>query len=127
MAKRALFTDIAGIPVLIAADGDEVAMISEIGEPPAEGAAAFANLLLEASFESEAFFAKNNGTDQYIAVRRLPLAALDSAAFDTALESLVNLAETWRRLLADFRPAAEAAAKENADRPAFGSGAFLAV
>jgi ankyrin repeat protein len=126
-ADNAAALDIDGIIVLLVAKGNELTISAEIGEPPAEGAAAFANLLLEASLESEAFFAKNNGTDQYIAVRRLPLAALDSAAFDTALESLVNLAETWRRLLADFRPAAEAAAKENADRPAFGSGGFLAV
>ena len=37
--------NVDGIPVLIAADEDEVAMISEIGEPPVEGRADFADLL----------------------------------------------------------------------------------
>ena len=56
-------------------------------------------------------------------MRRLALPTLDSDAFDAALESLVNQAETWRRLLADFRPAAEAAAEE----PTFGTGGFVQV
>ncbi len=56
-------------------------------------------------------------------MRRLALPTLDSDAFDAALESLVNQAETWRRLLADFRPAAKAAAEE----PTFGTGGFVQV
>ena len=52
------------------------------------------------------------------------LAAENNAA---ALEELVNLSETWRRLLADFRPAAKAAAEEAAEAPSFGTGGFLSV
>ena len=126
-ADTAAALDIDGVIVLLVAKGDELTVSAEIGEPPAEGAAAFANLLLEASLESEAFFAKSTGTDQYIAVRRLPLASLDPAGFDAALETLVNLAETWRGILADFRPVAEAAAKETSDRPSLGADGFLAV
>ena len=37
------------------------------------------------------------------------------------------MAETWRRLLADFRPAAQAAAEESAGEPSFGAGGFLSV
>ena len=62
-------------------------------------------------------------------VRELDI-LLDGAAFDAALESLVNLSETWRRLLEDFRPAAEAAAEAEAeDGAAFSasSGGFLQV
>lgn len=119
--------DIDGIVVTLVATGDMMAASAEIGQPPAEGAGIFADLLLEASLESEIFFAKNRETGAYVAVRRLSLASLDASAFDTALEGLVNLAETWRRLLDDFRPAAKAALAESEDMPAFGSGGFMPV
>ena len=52
--------NVDGIPVLIAADEDEVAMISEIGEPPVEGRADFADLLLATNFnEKGAVFGKS--------------------------------------------------------------------
>ena len=60
-------------------------------------------------------------------MRRLALPTLDPGAFDAALESLVNQAETWRRLLADFRPAAKAAAEAAAEEPTFGTGGFVQV
>ena len=63
----------------------------------------------------------------YILVRRFALPTLEADAFDTALEALVNLAETWRRLLADFRPVAKAAAEHSAEAPVFGSNAFVQV
>ena len=56
-------------------------------------------------------------------MRRLALPTLDPDALDAVLESLVNQAETWRRLLADFRPVAKAAAEE----PTFGTGGFVQV
>ena len=59
--------------------------------------------------------------------RRLPLPDLAPGTFDAAIESLVNLAETWRRLLADFRPAAQAAEEANAEPPSFGTGGFIPV
>ena len=119
--------DVDGILVNLVGAGDLLAASAEIGEPPAEGAGTFAELLLEASLESEAFFAKSRETGKYVVVRRTYLPSLDSAAFDTLLEGLVNLAETWRRLLDDFRPAAKAAAAENAENPAFGAGGFMQV
>jgi hypothetical protein len=118
--------DIDGIPVTLVTAGGQLAVSAEIGDPPAEGEGEFAALLLEANLESEAFFAKSGGTGRYVAVRHLPLDTLDPAAFDAALESLVNLAETWRKLLEDFRPSAPAAAG-TADTPAFGADGFLAV
>ena len=77
--------DVDGIIVHIVAAGDLLAASAEIGEPPAEGAGIFADLLLEASLESEAFFAKSRESGKYVVVRRQPLALLDSAAFDTLL------------------------------------------
>ena len=51
--------DVDGILVNLVAAGDLLAASAEIGEPPAEGAGTFAELLLEASLDSEAFFAKS--------------------------------------------------------------------
>ena len=95
--------DIDGIVVTLVDAADGLVASAEIGEPPVEGRADFADVLLEANLASAAFFAKAPETGIYVLVRRLPLAGLDSDAFDTALEALVNAAETWRHLLADFR------------------------
>ena len=120
--------DIDGIIVTIVAKGDVLNFSAEIGDPPAEGAAVFANLLLEANMQSGAFFAKAPDPGQYIAVRHLQLALVDDVVFDAALEEFVNQVETWRRLLADFRPVAKAAAKSEAEKgPAFGSSGFMQV
>ena len=119
--------DIDGIVVTLGAAGDAVSISADVGLPPAEGRAEFADLLLEANLQSDAFFAKAPESETYVAVRRLALRTLEDEAFDAALEALVNLAEAWRRLLADFRPAAEAAAEEAAEAPSFGTGGFVQV
>ncbi|MBR2839559.1 MAG: type III secretion system chaperone [Kiritimatiellae bacterium] len=120
--------DIDGIIVTIVAREDVLNFSAEIGEPPAEGAGVFANLLLEANMQSGAFFAKVPDPGQYIAVRRLQLSQVDDDAFDAALEVFVNQVETWRRLLADFRPVAAAAAESAAtESPSLGSAGFMQV
>ena len=91
------------------------------------GRANFAELTLEANLQSEAFFAKEPERGAYVLVRRLPLAMLDAEAFEAALEALVNLSETWRRLLADFRPVAKAAAERTEELPQFGANGFFQV
>jgi len=119
--------DIDGIVVTIVAAGDAVSISADIGESPAEGRADFAELLLEANLQTDAFFAKAPESGTYVALRRLALPTLEPDAFDAALEALVNQAETWRRLLADFRPAAQAAAEAAAEEPSFGAGGFVQV
>jgi hypothetical protein len=119
--------DIDGIIVTLVTAGDSLSVSAEIGEPPTEGRAEFAELLLEANLQTDPFFAKEPESGAYVLVHRLPLPALDPDAFDAALEALVNLAETWRRLLADFRPAAKAAAEASAEAPSFGAGGFMQV
>ena len=119
--------DIDGIVVTLVASADALSVSADIGEPPADGRADFADLLLEASLQSDAFFAKAPESGTYVVVRRLALPTLDDDAFDAALEALVNQAETWRRLLADFRPAAKAAAEEAAQESSFGAGGFVQV
>ncbi len=119
--------DIDGIVVTLVAAGDSVSISADIGLPPSEGRADFADLLLEANLSSDAFFAKAPESGTYVAVRRLALPTLEAEAFDAALEALVNHAETWRRLLADFRPAEKAAAEAAAEKPTFGTGSFVQV
>ena len=119
--------DIDGIVVTLVTADDALLVSAEIGEPPIEGRAGFAELMLEANLHSEAFFAKEPESGAYVLVRRLPLATLDAESFDAALESFVNLSETWRRLLADFRPVAKAAAEASAEAPSLGAGGFMQV
>jgi len=119
--------DVDGIVITLVAVGDSLSVSADIGEPPSEGRADFADFLLEANLQSDAFFAKEHENGTYILVRRLSLPTLDSDSFDTALEALVNLAETWRRLLADFRPAAKAAAERAEEVPQFGANGFVQV
>ena len=119
--------EVDGIVITLVAVGDALSISADIGEPPSEGRAEFAELLLEANLQSEAFFAKGQENDAYILVRRLQLPALDAESFDAALEALVNLAETWRRLLADFRPVAKAAAERSEEFPQFGADGFVQV
>jgi hypothetical protein len=125
--NNAAALEVDGIVVTLVAAGDALSVSAEIGEPPSEGRSEFAELMLEANLQSEAFFAKEPEHGAYVLVRRLPLSALDAGDFDAALESLVNLAETWRRLLADFRPVAKAAAESNDAAPQFGANGFFQV
>ncbi len=119
--------DVDGIVITLVAAGDALSISADIGEPPSEGRAEFAELMLEANLQSEAFFAKEPESGAYVLVRRLQLPALDAESFDAALEELVNLAETWRRLLADFRPVAKAAAERTDGVPQFGANGFVQV
>ena len=119
--------DIDGIIVTMVANGEVLILSAEIGEPPAEGAAAFANLLLEANLQSGVFFAKAPEQGAYIAVQRIPLPLIDVDTFDTTLEAFVNQAETWIRLLADFRPVATAEVEPVEETPLWGANGFVQV
>ena len=120
--------DIDGIVVAVVAVGGEVVLSAEIGEPPVEGRAEFADALLEASMESAAFFAKSAQTGKYMLLRRLNLLTLDDAAFDNSIEALVNTAEVWRKMLDDFRPVAKAAAEgADAEEPLLDASGFMQV
>ena len=120
--------DIDGIITTIVANDETLTITAEIGEPPSEGADAFSNLLLEANLKSGAYFAKAPGNGPYFVMRRLPLTLTDGNSFDSELEAFVNNAETWCRLLADFRPAAKAAAERSkAEDPSFGTHGFMQV
>lgn len=125
--NNAAALDVDGIVVTLVTTGDALSVSAEIGEPPSDGRAEFAELMLEANLQSGAFFAKEPESGAYVLVRRLRLPELDAESFDGALEELVNMSETWRRLLADFRPAAKAAAERSAEAPQFGANGFVQV
>ena len=119
--------DIDGFVVTLVAVGGTLSVSTEIGEPPTEGRADFADMLLEANLELDCSFAKSRESGKYILMRRVALDSLDDGAFDTALEALVNQAETWSRLLEDFRPAAAKAAEEESEAGQFSAGGFMQV
>ena len=130
VVNSAASLDIDGIIIIIVANGDMLTLSAEIGEPPAEGEATFSNLLLEANTQSGICFAKSPDSGPYLILRRLLLSVLDGATFDSELEAFVNNAETWRRLLADFRPMAKASAKlseSGEGSPKFGADNFMKV
>ena len=119
--------DIDGIVITFVAKDDALSISADIGEPPSEGKADFAELMLEANLQSDAFFAKAPESGAYVLVRRLALQTLDIDYFDAALEALVNQAETWRRLLADFRPVAKVSAEQASEATLFGANGFVQV
>ena len=125
--NNAAALEVDGIVVTLVAAGDSLSVSAEIGEPPADGRAEFAELMLEANLQTGAFFAKEPESGAYVLVRRLQLPELGAESFDAALEELVNLSETWRRLLADFRPVAKAAAERTEGAPQFGANGFVQV
>ena len=119
--------DIDGIPITLIEDDTFLIATAEIGDPPPEGRAHFAEILLEANLESASYFAKSRESGKYVLVHRIALATMDSDSFDATLEALVNSAETWRNLLEDYRPVAAQSAAEEAESPAFGTGGFMQV
>ena len=120
--------DIDGIMVSVVTICGEIMIAAEIGEPPVEGKAEFSDAMLAANMESMTVFAKSVQTGKYMLMRRLGLLALDADTFDNAIESLVNEAEVWRKMLEDFRPVAKTAAERSeTEVPSFGSTGFMQV
>ena len=120
--------DIDGIVVSLVSKDDTLVLSADIGEPPSEGEVEFADILLESNLQSDSVFAKSSESGLYLVLRRMSLTLLDSDGFDSALESFVNLVETWRQALVDFRPLAKTAAeKASSEGPAFGSSGFMQV
>ena len=64
--------------------------------------------------EKSAALARNPETGSYALVQRIAQDGLTVDSFCEALTSFVDTLETWRTMLEDFRPAAEAA-KASAD------------
>ena len=125
--NNAAALEVDGIVVTLVTAGDALSVSAEIGEPPSEGRAEFAELMLEANLQSGAFFAKEPESGAYGLVRRLQRPALAAESCDTALEELGNLSETWPRRRAGFRPGAKAAAERTEGAPQFAANGFVQV
>jgi hypothetical protein len=91
---------------------------AEIGLPPPDANGAFGEMMLKANFllraTEGATLCQNPESGAYALVRPFPLALTDAAALAAGLESLVNQAENWRKVLAGLREAesAQSAAQE---------------
>ena len=107
-ANGAYNFDIDGIGVMFTTVGDGVrlGMFAVIGEPPREGREIVYRTLLEAMSpgvtEDGLTFSIPQGKDRIVLHRTDPLATTDYPAFKARLENLVNVAEDWRRNIADF-------------------------
>ena len=128
--------EIDEMPILFATGKDSAIVITGlVGDPPAEGGEAFANILLEGTMtlmdEKSSALARNSETGAYTLVQRVAQDGLTVEAFCERLTGFVNTLETWRRFLEDFRPAAVAAANESASSFADGKelvmGGFMQV
>ena len=109
-----LALEIDGMPILLAEDRIvAIVMTGYVGEPPAEGGEAFANLMLEATMgfmdTKSLALARNSETGSYALVERIALDGLTVDAFSESLSEFVNKLEAWRKMLEDFRPLAVAA------------------
>ena len=123
--------EIDGMEITIVADdpGDALVVAGVIGDPPPENAAAFAELLLQTNHDllgtEGCGFAQNQESGAYVLVLRLAQDGLDIDAFCKTLDSFVNKVESWRKLLADFRPAAQAAAEAGAEAKKEAASGFI--
>jgi hypothetical protein len=85
---------------------------TEIGNPPPDANGVFGSMMLKANFllraTAGATLCQNPESGAYALVRPFPLALTDAAALAAGLESLVNQAENWRRVLAGIREAESA-------------------
>ena len=114
--------EIDGMPILLGEGKDAAVVITGfVGEPPAEGGEAFANLMLEATMslmdEKSAALARNPETGSYALVQRIAQDGLVFDGFCDELTSFVNTLETWRTMLENFRPVAEEAKASAAAQP----------
>ena len=94
---------------------------AEIGLPPPDANGAFGEMMLKANFlmraTEGATLCQNPETSAYALVRPFPQALTDVESFAAGLESLVNQAENWRKVLAGLREAesAQSVAQEEDD------------
>lgn len=108
--------DIDGMPVLISEAQDNALLVTGlVGDPPPEGGAEFANLMLEANtgfFDTAACtLARNPESGCYMLLKRFAKASLDPESFVRELAAFADTLADWRETLDSFRPAAAAAAE----------------
>ena len=106
--------EVDGIRVEMLEDPQARSLVAcaEIGLPPPDANGAFGSMMLKANFllraTDGATLCENPETGVYALVRPFPLALTDCESLAAGLESLVNQAENWRRVLAGIREAESA-------------------
>ena len=111
---------------------DAVVLLGEIGEPPPEGLERLLTAMLDANHlfagTGGGTLSRDPGSGKFHLCRWEPLALADAGSFAAVMEKFVNVLETWRKLVADYRPD-EAVASSGADLdvPALGGNGFLKI
>lgn len=122
--------------VSFAEDPDSATIITwaEICEPPADGSEVLNRVLMEAMFMGQgtagSVFSIEPESGKIFLHRVDPAAALDLDSFCAMLEKFVNILESWRKTIADFRPAVEAAKRASesaAEQPDLRMDGFMQV
>ena len=112
---------------------DAVALTGDVGEPPPEHLEGLYKTLLGANHffggTAGATISLDPDNGRIALCRALPLVTLDGEKFYAEVERFVNTAETWAKVVSDYRGAAAEAPDEGAaeERPAFGAGGFMQV
>ena len=110
-ADGAAALEVDGLPVEMLDDPQSRCMLAcaEIGNPPPDADGEFGAMMLQANFllraTEGATLCQNPETGAYALVRAFPLALTDVASLGAGLESLVNQAENWRKILSGLRQA----------------------
>ena len=107
---------------------ESVVLNAVVGDPPPQGREALYRAMLEANSTfagtAGATLSVNPDGGALVLTRLTPLALLDADRFLSLLESFVNVLETWRKIVADYRPDESRPAAD--DAPGLGAG-FLQV
>ena len=112
-ANGAAELDVDGLRVELLNDPQTQSVLActEIGLPPPDADGAFGALMLKANFllraTEGATLCQNPETGAYALVRPFTLALTDAESLGAGLESLVNQAEDWRKVLTGLRTAEE--------------------
>ena len=110
---------------------DSITLTGDIGEPPPERLEGLYKTLLGANHlfggTAGATISLDPDTDRIALCLALPLATLDGDKFYAEVERFVNTAETWAKVVADYRDAASAADESEAAPPAFSGNGFMQV
>ena len=110
----------------------QLSVYGEIGEPPPQGLEQLLSAMLNANhlFQGTAgsTISRDPETGRFFLCRYGPLSVLTVERLVEDLENFVNVLETWRKLLLDYRPSETMAEPvQTAGPPSLGGEGFLAV
>ena len=123
--------DIDGVPVILQDAGDWLLVHTDLGEPPPQDSVSLLRAMLEANFlygGTGGATLSVNPSDGHAHLQKYTwFERLDAEGALLFVDRFAETAARWIALLADFRPAAEAAAEAGAEDSSFGAGGFVQV